>query len=298
MALYPNIDRSILLSLLETHTTNTIVRLTDFVLKATFLHYRNHVYRQIAGIPMGTNAAVNLANFYLGKLIDPFLINHEGVHFYNRYIDDCFFFWSQGLDSLSTFLAEANNLSENIKFTMVIGTDHLDVLDIRIFKKNDSTFGTKTFSKAMNKFLYIPKKSYHPPHVFTGFIKGELIRYQRLSSDPIDYYLKKIKFGNHLLQRGYSRAHISKIFSNHNHRSLQNLQKLNFKMCVPFKIRYSANPELYNITKELKLLNQRIPYRFIMCWKKSKSLFSYLVKSNLSPEQIEILGPLPDISNP
>ena len=59
------------------------------------------------------------------------------------------------------------------------------------------------YTKPISKFLYLHGKSSHPPPLFTGIIKGEIIRFLRSTSDELTW-LHKIKFLiTMFIQRGY-----------------------------------------------------------------------------------------------
>ncbi|KAF8572704.1 hypothetical protein K439DRAFT_1273599, partial [Ramaria rubella] len=55
----------------------------------------------------------------------------------------------------------------------------------------------------LNNYPYLPFHSYHPDHNKAGFIKGEAIRYARLSSEKKDYENIIQLFKLRLQRRGY-----------------------------------------------------------------------------------------------
>ncbi|KAI9216254.1 hypothetical protein BC828DRAFT_334279, partial [Blastocladiella britannica] len=57
----------------------------------------------------------------------------------------------------------------------------------------------------LNTYQYIPPFSNHPPAVFKGFIKGELIRYIRTNTCRQDFDTIKSRFMDRLTARGYSK---------------------------------------------------------------------------------------------
>jgi hypothetical protein len=63
-----------------------------------------------------------------------------------------------------------------------------------------------TYQKAMNKYLYLPYPSHHPQHVFSGIIKGELIRYVKTNTYEKDYLKIAKQFKQRLLARGYPKS--------------------------------------------------------------------------------------------
>lgn len=66
----------------------------------------------------------------------------------------------------------------------------------------------RTHQKALNKYLYIPPASHHPKHVFSSFIRAELLRYVVTNSDHCWYESMVARFRHRLLRRGYDAAFI------------------------------------------------------------------------------------------
>ena len=46
-------------------TSESLIEALNFIIDNSFITFQNKVYRQIVGIPMGTNCAPHLANLYL-----------------------------------------------------------------------------------------------------------------------------------------------------------------------------------------------------------------------------------------
>ena len=69
------------------------------------------------------------------------------------------------------------------------------------------------FQKAVNRYLYLPFSTATPRHVLSGFIKGELIRYIKRSSQQIGFFKMKTIFWLRLRARGYSVAFLRLAFA-------------------------------------------------------------------------------------
>ena len=95
----------------------------------------------------------------------------------------------------------------NLKFTHVISPNSVDFLDITIFKgsqfHNNGLFDIIPYQKPMNKYLYIPLFSHHCTNVFKSFIRAEIQRYTRNSTNPqyVKYMCSLLR--QRLLARGY-----------------------------------------------------------------------------------------------
>jgi hypothetical protein len=98
-SLYPNINIERLLKIID-DIDFTCTPLATFVCGNSYVQYKQEVYRQKNGIPMGTNSAVTLANMYVGSIIDKFIETRPQVLYYRRYIDDLFIIWKGDLADL------------------------------------------------------------------------------------------------------------------------------------------------------------------------------------------------------
>ena len=159
VALYPSIRIPRLLKLLRPILHPHTFALLDFVLNSSFVEYNDNVFKQLQGIPMGTNAAVHIANLYLALEVDSLFQNCPDVRHYFRYIDDIFLIWTGTEEDLLDFFdgihEDLFDNGSNISFTKVGPASSLDVLDINIQIKN-SRLSYRTFQKPMSRFLYIP----------------------------------------------------------------------------------------------------------------------------------------------
>ena len=47
------------------YTADNIFKMIEFLIDIIFVHYGGHLFRQVIGIPVGTNCAPLLAHFFL-----------------------------------------------------------------------------------------------------------------------------------------------------------------------------------------------------------------------------------------
>jgi len=80
---------------------------------------------------------------------------------WQRYRDDTFDHWTQGLPKLLEFTAYINSLYPTIKFELVYSESFLHVLDLTLHRK-DGLIGFNTYSKPADSHLYLPFSSSHP----------------------------------------------------------------------------------------------------------------------------------------
>lgn len=294
-ALYPSIDIDDLLFEIE-QVDPSLVPLAAFVLKNNYVMYNQQVFHQLNGIAMGTNSAVSLANFYMGRKIDPIFSTFENVIYYKRYIDDIQLFWIGSRTEWNDVSDTVKGIHPSIKITFTDPSPiSCDFLDITLsFNPFTDKLDTSIFQKPLNKFQYITPKSTHEPHTLSGFIKGELTRYSRLCNNNYSYILVKHLFKSRLLQRGYSHAFLSKIFNRHYwyHRELpQNITSN--QPVIPFVIPYTFRTNQSKLKQAFYKYSNYLSTDFYckprFVYSKSRSLLSYLSSSKLSDAQTKEL---------
>lgn len=289
VSLYPNIDLQLLRIIISDLNTD-LIPLFDFICKTSVTSYNGNIFIQKTGITMGTNAAVSLANIYLGTLLDPYFKNNPNVTLYRRYIDDLFIIWNGSTLDLNEFKTTLNSIHP--KLTLTWSPTHLqtvDFLDLTIFVEND-TYNTKIFQKTLNKYNYVTLSSHHPRHTIKGFIYGELTRYSRLSTKIIDYLKTKQLFYSRLLDRGYTHAILKPIFLRHTYRKqstppLNSGQKL-LPLVIPFSLR-DKNNQLQQIAHDFKdAFKVAIPKsNMIIAFSGSQTIQNFLTSSSLTLSQ-------------
>lgn len=201
-SLYTNMDIERLIRILDSKN-RVCAWICRFICNNNYFKYCNKIYHQKGGIAMGTNAAVNLANHYLDNGFDDEVVKNKQVIYYKRYIDDIFLIWHGDAASLQQAFAEFNQLIPGIKLTMEYSNKSIPFLDVEIFIDGNQVL-TRVFQKTLNRYQYIIPTSNHPTANLRGFIKGELIRYLRLSSLQKDFHHLKYLFATRLLAEVHS----------------------------------------------------------------------------------------------
>lgn len=270
-SLYPNMDISRLLKIVD-KIDNTCTPLVEFVCKHSYVEYNDKIYHQINGIPMGTNAAVTLANMYVGSLIDTFIATRPQVIYYKRYIDDLFIIWKGDLRTwdgakrgITRMLGIPINFDQPSKDSAIF-------LDLQI-KWNHFTgkLDTAVYQKPLNKYRYITPSSCHTSHMFRGFINGELTRYARLSSTAYAYSHTKKLFYQRLVQRGYQHRYLTSIFKRHRWTSRLKVKDATGPSIIPFIIPHTLRQNSSALSKIIKDSSEELCSHFIF----AKSLTAY-----------------------
>ena len=136
--------------------------------------------------------------------------------------------------------------------------------------------------------------STHAPHMFSGFIKGELTRYARLSSNPFAYNHTKKLFYQRLVQRGYKRRYLNRIFNRHSWQSRFQDNESPAGAILPFVLPYTLRDNVKNIQSILRQHYDDIDNWFpiaqvIFAHSKRPNVHNHLCSSALSTQHKEIM---------
>jgi hypothetical protein len=295
-SLYPNMKLNKLYTIIE-ELDFELSPLVDFVCRHSYVKYFGKIYKQLDGIPMGTNAAVSMANVYVGSIIDRYIDSRPQTIYYRRYIDDLFILWKGDLKLWERAAANINRLHSSIKVNFDLPSQSsVNFLDITISKNiRLSRFETTIFQKPLNKYNYISPSSCHEPHMFSGFIKGELTRYARLSSTAYSYNFTKKLFYQRLLDRGYKRLHIRPIFNKHRWSVRFNQQPTCSKKIIPFVIPYTLRRNAAQLKHTIKDYEEQFQKyldhsKTLVVYSKRRNIMDILCPSSLSRSQCKILA--------
>ena len=235
--MYPSIDTqdglSTLHEILEIdntynkHQQDIIINLTEWVLTNNYMTFDNHIYKQLNGTSMGTSLSVTYACLYIGykeqqainlfkfrKFNDPLL--------YKRLIDDCAGIFHNHTHAQNFMQIMEQLTNEKIRFEYIISDKELTFLDMKIFKDNsfktNNKLATILFQKENNKYLFIPPFSEHAPCIYKAWITDYTIRIRILCSHDKDYQSYKQLFYTRLIERGYKKKFLQKIFDKQHNR--------------------------------------------------------------------------------
>jgi hypothetical protein len=122
---------------------------------------------------MGTSSAVLYATLYFGyhewtSIIPKF---KAMLLYLRRFIDDMFGIWCGRTEEIERFKQALS--FKNLCWTTSGLQDSVDYLDLNISIENGRIV-TWTYEKSLNKFLYIPSTSAHPPGVLKSTIFGNV----------------------------------------------------------------------------------------------------------------------------
>ena len=267
--------------------TPLIIEMLRFILMNNYLRCAelDQIYKQIWGIATGTPAAVSISQIYMFWLEKPLLEKYKTfIVLYKRFIDDINLIWNGPRVILEQFKKEFDELDKSgrIKVKWVTSCTESTFLDLVIYKPDDISsshrLNTRTYQKPLNVYAYIPSKSFHPSHTKKAFIRGELIRYIKNSSEYKDFRIIKALFWTRLRRRGYSSNFLQPIFESvsYDNRAsylLPRMKKFTFKKrSVYFKTTY--NSKHLRIGKIIKQLFPDLTA--MVSYKKTKTLRNFL----------------------
>jgi hypothetical protein len=137
---------------------------------------------------------------------------------YKRFIDDGFVVFNGSHAALLEFVACLQNELPNIRITYNYSRVQVEFMDLVVYKSgppgaDGQTLRVRTHQKPLNRYLYIPRHSFHHPGMFRSFIHAELIRYVITNSDAVWYDCMVQKFTHRLRERGYPLASIQALIS-------------------------------------------------------------------------------------
>jgi hypothetical protein len=172
VSLYKNIPVEYVIKVIEELTNKETSTLVRVCLRSTFFTFRGSFYEQTEGMAMGSPLSLVVANLYMehfeGQALDSFPLKPKG---WRRYVDDTNFLWPHGRNNLNEFFDPLNSQHENIKFTMEIEKDNsIPLLDVRITKKGDGSFGHEVYRKPMHMDRYLHVDSHHFPSQKLGVL--------------------------------------------------------------------------------------------------------------------------------
>ena len=264
---------------LDGQMARLLKKVLQFIMTGNYFQFNGEFYLQINGTAMGTSCAPAYANIFMYTLeremetiFQPF--------FYRRYIDDIFFISApEEVEELTWYMGQAHSA---IEIEWNAKRPEMDFLDLHM---DTNPFQYRTHQKTLNKYLYIPFKSYHPPATKKGFIKAELIRYVRNSSNQRLFEKTARDFFTRLRLRGYPprflRHVFGQVFYSHRSQYLTGDKPPPDRNMIPFVTTYNEvykHPLFPIIMQELR---EDLPrYKIVTSYRKNPNLMDIFHKIN------------------
>ncbi|XP_078498180.1 uncharacterized protein LOC144754363 [Lissotriton helveticus] len=177
------------------------------VLKENFFEFGEDLFLQVKGVSMGASMAQSIANIYMILFESKFIFNEvapffESVSHWYRYIDDIFFVWTDGEQTLKEFLLWLNLTDENLRFTAHINKSKVEFLDINI-KNKDGALEVDLYTKPTARNTLLHFKSYHPRCQKDSIPFSQFLRVRRNCTNIKDFDIQAEIMKSKFIQRGY-----------------------------------------------------------------------------------------------
>ena len=145
-------------------TVQDIMQCLDLCFKSTIFSFKNTLYRQTFGAPMGSCVSPVVANIFM-EFVEETAINtfHTPPKLWIRYVDDTFCILKRSC--VDEFHEHLNSISESIQFTFEREVDgRLPFLDVHVIRHQDNTLSTTIYQKPTHTNRYLQFTSHHPKH--------------------------------------------------------------------------------------------------------------------------------------
>ena len=202
---------------------NMLCTIMQMILTMNNFIFNGSHYHQVRGTAMGTRAAPNYANIFMGQFEEAKIYKSnwmKHIRFYGRFIDDICIIWKGSVQQLENFITHLNNTHASIKFTAEYSKSKIDFLDVTVIKDAKGYLSTDVYQKPTNTHNYLNRDSAHPEHCKKGIPHSQFLRLKRIISDPARLKLRIKEYTEYFANSGYSRSKLEKtgreILSNNN----------------------------------------------------------------------------------
>ena len=203
------------------YTAGNICKMIEFLIDNIFVQFGGRLFRQVIGIPMGTDCAPLLADLFLYSYENEFLDNmirsgHRRLatsfNLFYRYIDDLIVFNNKKfLDYLKEIYPSQLTVEKANK------SDHLaDYLDLTFIIDSGGKLSTRLYDKRDDFDFHIVNFPYFSSNIPSdpsyGVYISQLIRYARCCSYYDDFRYRHKCLVDRLLSQGYIALRLEKSF--------------------------------------------------------------------------------------
>ena len=219
VGLYPNIPHDEGLAFLKYFldsrvdkqvTTDTLIELAELLLKNNIFEFSNKTYKQIRGTAIGTKFAPPYAVLFMAALEEKILSKvKKKPRVWWRYIDDIFFTWEHGEESLKDFINEINSFHPTTKFTAGWSKEKVNFLDVEGTLRN-GLLSIDLLVNPTDTHQFLDPTSCHPYHCKKGIPYSQTLRLNRICSDNSTFDKRCNELESWLFGKGYSEKLVRK----------------------------------------------------------------------------------------
>ena len=194
---------------------SSILDLLQCVLKNTYFQWNANVYRQYAGLAMGSRISGPLAILFIGRVEAIALRSTIRFSCFKRYVDDIFMLTSDTQEA-GRILATFNSTHPTISFELERPSSEgaLSLLDITVQYKNNSPI-FDFYAKPAKTDLIIHCDSAMPVAKKLSVIKNERSRITERCSNPIQEEEHQANLDKRLRGHGYNKQFITQSRNKH-----------------------------------------------------------------------------------
>lgn len=233
-------------------TCSEVCMALNFLLDNIFVRYGDTVYRQVIGIPMGTNCAPLVADLFLYCYEREFMLRLEpdsqadiiaAFNNTSRYLDDILNLDNPYFDSMVSSiypkelkLNKANNSDTSAAFLDLDLSIDNGIISSKIYdKRDDFNFNIVNYPHLDGD---VPKATSY------GVYISQLIRFSRACSSVDDFNKRNLLITEKLLKQGYRYHKLRKTFAKFYYRNLNLISKYNSNLKT-LLIKGISHPEFY-----------------------------------------------------
>ena len=233
-------------------TCSNVCKALTFLLDNIFVRYGDTIYRQVIGIPMGTNCAPLVADLFLFCYERDFMLSlkrdsqADVIKAFNstsRYLDDICNIDNPYFDNFVSYIypKELKLNKTNVSCTSVSFLD----LDLNI---SNDIVTSKVYDKRDDfdfQIVNYPHLDGDVPRATSyGVYISQLIRFARACSSVEDFNIRNLTITEKLLHQGYRFHKLRKSFSKFYYRNVTLLEKYNSNLKTLLR-QGVAHPEFY-----------------------------------------------------
>ncbi|XP_072357570.1 uncharacterized protein [Scyliorhinus torazame] len=271
---------------------DAILQLIRFILDHNVFTFDNKFFIQTHGTAMGTKFAPQYANIFMHKFEQDLLTAQDlQPTLYTRYIDDIFFLWTHGEESLKRLHDDINKFHPTIRLTMDYSPKSVAFLDTLVSIK-DGHLSTSLYRKPTDNLMMLHFSSFHPKHIKEAIPYGQALRIHRICSDEEERnrHLQTLKdalvrtgYGTRLIDRQFQRATAK------NRTDFLTRQTWDTTDRIPFVVQYFPGAEklrhllhsLQHVIDDDEHLAKVIPKPPLLAFKQPRNLKRTIVCSKL-----------------
>ena len=193
-----------------------IIEALEIILTNNNSTFNGQHYIQRNGTATGTKNSCSYSDLVLepidNEIFKAKITIFKEIYMYGRFRDDCFLVWLGDRELLAKFVYFVNILDPSLKFTVEVGGNSLEFMDLLI-KIEDGKLITTVYSKPTDGHLYLHNDSCHPRNTKLAVQHGTALRLRRICSTDEEFGNKSVEYKAYLASRGHNSKAITDAFN-------------------------------------------------------------------------------------